>query len=141
MTYNWNFGDGGTSTSANPSHTYATGGTYNVCLIVTGIDSGSVCYDTICHSITVGLSAVGQLDNNPLTVYPNPTSSHITLELPSTETYLVNLSDVAGRLIRNEYIQSSNKKIMIDITNLSSGVYRLTLSSGNKKYTAKILKQ
>jgi serine protease len=28
--YSWTFGDGGTSTAANPSHTYAAAGTYNV---------------------------------------------------------------------------------------------------------------
>src|SRR6266536_1870804 len=28
LTYSWDFGDGGTSTSANPSHAYATNGTY-----------------------------------------------------------------------------------------------------------------
>jgi PKD repeat protein len=31
----WNFGDGGSSTSANPSHTYASAGTYDVTLSVT----------------------------------------------------------------------------------------------------------
>jgi len=31
----WAFGDGGTSTATNPSHTYAAGGTYNVSLTVT----------------------------------------------------------------------------------------------------------
>ncbi|NJL27415.1 MAG: PKD domain-containing protein, partial [Thermoanaerobaculia bacterium] len=31
----WNFGDGGTSTSQNPSRTFATSGTYNVALTVT----------------------------------------------------------------------------------------------------------
>jgi len=31
----WNFGDGGTSTAANPSRTYAAAGTYNVTLTVT----------------------------------------------------------------------------------------------------------
>ncbi|MDE2102097.1 MAG: PKD domain-containing protein [Patescibacteria group bacterium] len=34
-TYAWNFGDSGTSTSANPSHTYAASGTYRVVLTVT----------------------------------------------------------------------------------------------------------
>src|SRR6185503_5786279 len=33
-TYAWTFGDGGTSSLQNPSHTYITAGTYNVCLIV-----------------------------------------------------------------------------------------------------------
>lgn len=33
--WSWNFGDGGTSTVQNPSHSYAAGGTYTVSLTVT----------------------------------------------------------------------------------------------------------
>lgn len=33
--WNWNFGDAGTATVQNPTHTYATAGTYNVTLSVT----------------------------------------------------------------------------------------------------------
>ena len=33
--YDWNFGDGNTSTAQNPSHTYSTGGSYTVTLKVT----------------------------------------------------------------------------------------------------------
>jgi PKD repeat protein len=33
--WSWTFGDGGTSTARNPSHTYTTAGTYNVQLTVT----------------------------------------------------------------------------------------------------------
>ncbi len=35
QSYLWDFGDGGTSTSTNPSHTYATPGVYDVSLIAT----------------------------------------------------------------------------------------------------------
>ena len=35
VAYSWTFGDGGTSTAQNPSHTYAAGGTYTVKLTVT----------------------------------------------------------------------------------------------------------
>jgi PKD repeat protein len=35
VAWNWNFDDGQTSTEQNPSHTFATEGTYNVTLTVT----------------------------------------------------------------------------------------------------------
>ena len=45
----WDFGDGNTSTQQNPSHTYATPGSYTVCLTSTSI-CGS---DSTCHTVTV----------------------------------------------------------------------------------------
>lgn len=49
MTSAWDFGDGNTSTLANPSHTYTTPGTYNVCL--TGTNAcGS---NQLCQSVVV----------------------------------------------------------------------------------------
>lgn len=35
----WTFGDGGTSTSQNPTHSYAAAGIYSVRLVVTGTGS------------------------------------------------------------------------------------------------------
>ena len=45
----WDFGDGTTSTTQNPTHTYSVQGTYTVCLAV--IDSCGA--DTICQPVTV----------------------------------------------------------------------------------------
>ena len=50
MTYQWQFGDGGTSTLQNPSHVYTVAGTYNVKLIVTS-DKG--CKDSVTHTTTI----------------------------------------------------------------------------------------
>jgi PKD repeat protein len=43
----WDFGDGNTSSQQNPSHTYATGGEYQVCLTVTN----SIGSNTLCETI------------------------------------------------------------------------------------------
>lgn len=48
--YFWNFGDGTTSSVQHPSHVYQSGGTYNVCMIVT---SATGCIDTVCNPITI----------------------------------------------------------------------------------------
>lgn len=48
-TYFWTFGDGGTSTAANPVHTYSSPGTYMVCLFATN----QCTTDSLCQSLTV----------------------------------------------------------------------------------------
>ena len=50
LTYRWDFGDGSTSTQANPTHTYATGGAFTATLRVT--DTGGL-FDDDTAQVTV----------------------------------------------------------------------------------------
>lgn len=54
-TWAWTFGDGGTSTQQNPSHTYAANGTYTVCLTATnaGGSSTQVCKQVVVNNIVI----------------------------------------------------------------------------------------
>ncbi|WP_232820879.1 protease pro-enzyme activation domain-containing protein [Dyella sp. C11] len=62
--YSWTFGDGGTATTASPSHTYAAAGTYSVTETVTDGASGKTSSKT--SSVTVsGGSTPTQLIVNP----------------------------------------------------------------------------
>ena len=48
--YAWDFGDGGSSTAANPSYTYTSSGTFHVTLTVTDNRGGT---DSVTHDVTV----------------------------------------------------------------------------------------
>ena len=50
--YSWNFGDAGTATGANPSHTYLTANTFTVTMIA----SNGTCTDTVVQNVTVNNS-------------------------------------------------------------------------------------
>ncbi len=54
--YNWNFGDGNTSTSQNPTHTYANAGTYTV-------------------KLTTNISSCGNEETKQVTVNTSPTAN------------------------------------------------------------------
>ena len=82
LTYNWNFGDGGTSTATNPVHSYTTPGSYTVQIIAT---DGKGCKDTmvLTNYITIGdLTAAftpvaTSCGGTPVT-FTNTSSSHIS---------------------------------------------------------------
>jgi serine protease len=57
--HSWTFGDGGTSTAASPSHTYAAGGTYTVTETVT--DSVNGASNSKSSAVTVSASTSSQL--------------------------------------------------------------------------------
>lgn len=93
LSYVWNFGDGATSTQANPTHSYTANGSYTVSLITT---SSLGCSDTIqkTQAVKVGgyttdftsklcQAAPGQFTNSST---PNPSTSLWTFSDGTTST-------------------------------------------------------
>ncbi len=60
-TYNWNLGDGNISTIANPNHTYATEGTYNVKLV---LESNNGCLDSMLTTTRVNPKPIAAFNVN-----------------------------------------------------------------------------
>ncbi|HEY7313483.1 MAG TPA: Ig-like domain-containing protein, partial [Gemmataceae bacterium] len=66
LTYLWNFGDGSTSTSQNPSHAYTSAGNYNVTFTVTASDGAKTTATT-----TATIAAATTASQDPLLYQAN----------------------------------------------------------------------
>lgn len=70
--WNWNFGDAGTSTQQNPSHTYAAPGTYTVTLNVTSAAGCATVTNTATHTIVVNpLPTISFTNSSPVCAADN----------------------------------------------------------------------
>lgn len=129
ISYNWNFGDGGTSTNPNPIYTYTTSGLFTASLVTTN----GGCNDTATIDIMVFLSnSVEELNvlNSEMVLYPNPTSSYFILKAESFKNETANLQIVnqLGEVVFSKaenLNQLINKEINIDF--LPNGFYFVRL--------------
>ena len=76
-----------------------------------------------------------------LKAYPNPTSGKITLNLINAKTkkFVLSLSDFNGRILKVQNIDSD--KTVLDITNLNTGIYLLSVTSETYTKSIKVVKR
>ncbi len=86
--YNWDFGDGGTSTLANPVYTYIAQGTYTVRLIIT---TSTGCTDTLTIPTAVTVGSKPVVDFNAA---PNPVCG-------TQPVYFTDLTSIADQWLWN----------------------------------------
>ena len=131
----WNFGDGGSSTLQNPTHVYASAGTYTVTLT----SGNGVCNNTITISVTVtqnpnGIKEIDILES--VTVYPNPANDFINVDLSKMKSspYHLSLSNSLGELLIDNSIKDIDisKPYTLLIKSLSAGVYYLKVETTNR---------
>lgn len=141
ISYNWDFGDGTTTTDQNPIHTYSNNGDYTITLTITNCGKTSIAT----HNIAV--SALTINDNDPIDnnfyLIENLITDYLTISsnLFTQNRYQINIISVIGQQITtvNSYKNTLQK---IDINTLAAGVYILTISNSNKNiYTTKFIKR
>ncbi len=141
--YTWNFGDGGTSNSTNPSHTYTTAGTYTVCLKLSGTNANAEpCIDSFCKTVVVN-SNVGlqEKELSKLTIYPNPASSEFSLLNPANkEMKELIIMDLSGKVVlRTNLHNTTSKELTINTQLLAKGIYEIQLNTGDQLYRSKLI--
>lgn len=125
--YSWDFGDGQTSTQANPSHTYANGGDYVVTLTAINGD----CEDVM--TINLGSVSVQEIQSSAvINLYPNPASEQITIAASQLEGAIsVRFFNLTGQLVKNEVINHTSGSLQynIGLSEVSEGMYIVEISN------------
>lgn len=141
-TYNWNFGDGSsTSTTQNPTHTYATNGKKYITLVSTLNGCTAQKTDSVTIAITAIKNNISFVDK--IEVFPNPTDDFVTVQLKSKKAadFRALLITIDGKIIvSREYVNTTIINDEISLKNYSSGVYFLQIESENEQATYQLIK-
>jgi Zn-dependent metalloprotease len=136
----WDFGDLGTSTFQNPSHTYASPGIYTVTLIATN------CVSSDTTTILMNILPNGIAENlipASFSVYPNPAQNllHVSFTLQDNENVKLQLTDITGKLVReiNPLATKGENNLSLNLEGIDNGIYFLNIySNGALSGTKKV---
>ncbi|HEX5003567.1 MAG TPA: PKD domain-containing protein, partial [Bacteroidia bacterium] len=120
VAWQWDFGDGTTSTIQNPGHVYGLQGAYDVSLIVT---NASGCTDTIIKTgyITIGASLVPSITVNSQTGCP-PFNAVFDCTVPNATSWQWDFGDGTTSTLQNPthlYSTSGSYTVTITVTTTS----------------------
>ncbi len=132
----WDFGDGGTSTDQNPSYTYTDPGVYTVTLVA----SNEANADTleVVDLITVNeVISVANIGAERLSIYPNPSSGMVTVELPAGLSGRFLITDMTGKEVMKKEVYGSESTLQIDID--EPGMYLFMMRTEQHSFYNKIV--
>lgn len=136
--WNWDFGDGNSSSDKNSVHQYADTGSYTVCLTVIS-DFGYL--DEICKDITYSSTAgIEKLNNKTVfNIYPNPTKNDFVIQLNEVpkRNHLV-ITNLVGETVYSSELHKPKTKI--DLSNMPKGIYLIKLQIQKTTSYSKIIK-
>ncbi|MBK7886173.1 MAG: PKD domain-containing protein [Bacteroidetes bacterium] len=118
--WQWNFGDGNTSTQQNPSHQYAGAGNYPVTLIVTS-PNGCIDTATSANNITIGNSLVPSFTMND-SAGCGPLTIQFDCTVPNATTWSWDLGDGTTSTLDNPvhtYTNPGSYTITLTVTTQS----------------------
>lgn len=124
--YLWDFGDGQTSSSMNPSHEYATAGNYQVTLCVTNNCQQSCNNPDNYKQYNLDIrptSILTKEQQQSITIFPNPAKDKIEWQNHSQEAILsIELLDLYGRCVAR-IDQPTPGLSSYNTSGMTSGIY------------------
>lgn len=129
--FEWDFGDGSSSTEENPSHDYPDQGSYTVTLKVTNYCGSDSLSESVDLNFKVGIREL----NSALIIVPNPSKSEQEISFGNQIIDHCEIRDLHGRIL----FASRLKANYVLLPKLSDGLYVIRLQQGDKHFDRKLL--
>lgn len=137
-TYSWDFGDGNTSSDLQPVHVYSSPGIYTVTLTVTnGCGTNQLSQD-----VNVGMVGISDIENVNLRLYPNPNQGILNIQSEGiNQNAKVEIYDLRGIKLYSQIHNFNQNLFVLDINDLSSGMYILKINTESINLISKFEKE
>lgn len=106
-------------------------------VILTEVGSSALCYKDICISLPdcrhVGIIDLKEIQGLGMTIYPNPASKIVNIELDqelTTEGYHMVLIDPFGKELNTQLLQSNH--VQMDVSELAAGMYYIQIMNNSE---------
>lgn len=123
--YNWDFGDGNTSTDVTPQHTYAANGSYTVTLTVTNANG---CTQQFTDNIDIKTLTTNSLVNSGINIYPNPTDKLLRIE-SQQNIRSISIYSTDGKQVQRT--SSNSQSMNIQTALLENGIYLIEVNTAS----------
>jgi hypothetical protein len=137
VAWQWDFGDGVTSTIENPAHVYVEEGEYTVLLTAT---SDKECEATV--SMQVGsITGTKTLLQHQIRLYPNPVFDKF-IKIQRTEgisPLQLSIFNSQGKIILSALLSPEDVQQTVDVQDFPSGVYLFQIKSASQTMAEKIV--
>jgi PKD repeat protein len=133
----WDFDDGTTSIEDNPVHTFASSGTYLVCLTV--FDSLCENQSFFCDQVDVVTGINDPFASAGINVYPNPAKDYLMVDGGNIQIQQVKLTTLSGAQVMTVKIPVQQITTFRLPAQLASGMYLLYLETDKGTVARKVV--
>ncbi|MEL6133562.1 MAG: PKD domain-containing protein [Bacteroidota bacterium] len=136
--WEWDFGDGSSSTLQNPTHTYTNAGVYPVSLRV-----NKSCNTQEMVSLPVLSSLDTYNQQAGISILPNPAKNQVQIQMAQAwqEDVSLTLYTIEGKAIQHKILLAGATHQSFDLRGVSAGVYLIQVDGVNMRQSLRLMIQ
>lgn len=86
------------------------------------------------------VDGIDTISENGILIYPNPATNQLTIEYEDVKIKNIVILDITGKAISNMTVRKAEQPQIIDVSNLTKGVYFIKLTTNNMSKFVRFIK-